>query len=58
MAMWFNFRCYNLNLGLTTKARVYKGVGQEWAQESYFMLSRVQENVREWSPTLPSKLPL
>jgi hypothetical protein len=29
MAMWFNFRCYNLNLGLTTKARVYKGVGQE-----------------------------
>jgi hypothetical protein len=27
-------------------------------QESHFMMSRVWENVKEWTPTLPSELPL
>jgi hypothetical protein len=39
--------CRNPNLGLTTKARACEGVGQEWARESHFMLSGVQESVRE-----------
>jgi hypothetical protein len=47
-----------INLGFTTKTRACKGAGQEWAQESHFMLSGVQEYVREWTPTLPSELPL
>jgi hypothetical protein len=49
--------CHNPNLGLTTKARAYKGVGQEWAHESHFMLPGMQESVREWTPTLPSGSP-
>ncbi len=53
-----NKYCHNLSFGLATKARVYKGAGQEWAQESHFMLPGVQESVREWTPTLPSELSL
>jgi len=33
----YNYLCCNLNLGLATKARAYKGVGQEEAWESHFM---------------------
>jgi hypothetical protein len=50
-----NYR--NSNLGLATKTRVCKGVGQEWARESHFMLPKVQKNVREWTLTLPNELP-
>jgi hypothetical protein len=48
----------NPSLGLTTKARVCKGAGQEWAYESHFMLMGVQESVREWTPTLPKWAPI
>jgi hypothetical protein len=50
--------CRNPNLGLVTKARACKGVGQEWAQELHFMFQGVQESVREWTPTLLNELPL
>ncbi len=49
--------CYNPSLGLTTKARACKGAGQKKAQESHFILLGMQENVREWTPTLPNELP-
>jgi hypothetical protein len=51
-------KCCNLSLGLTTKARACKNVGQEWAWESHFMFLGVQESVREWTPTFPNELPL
>jgi hypothetical protein len=54
---WCLHSCRNLNVGLPTKARAYKGAGQDWAQESCFMLPRVQKNVKEWTFTLPSELP-
>jgi hypothetical protein len=44
--------CYNSNLGLV------KVQAKSEAQESHFMLSGVWENVREWTSTLPSELPL
>jgi hypothetical protein len=50
--------CHNPNLGLVTKAKACKGVGQEWARESHFMLPRVQESGREWTSTLLNELPL
>jgi hypothetical protein len=50
--------CRNPSFGLTTKARARKGASQEWAWESHFMLSRVQNKAREWTPALPSELPL
>jgi hypothetical protein len=53
-----NIKCRNLSLGLATKARTWKGAGQELAWESHFMLLGVQESVRDWIPTLPSELPL
>jgi len=40
-------KCRNLNLGLTTKARSCKVVGQEEVRESCRMFSEVQESVRE-----------
>jgi len=51
-------RCRNPNLGLTTKAKVCGGAGQKWRWESHFMLLGVWENVKEWTPTLPSELTL
>jgi hypothetical protein len=53
-----NYFCCNLNLGLATKARACKGVGQEEARESHFMLLGAQKSVRECTLTLPSELPL
>jgi len=41
-----------------TKARAYKGAGQEEAWESHFMFLGAQESVRECTFTLPSELPL
>ncbi len=43
--------CCNPNLGLATKARVYKVAGQEGSQESHNILSGVWEGVREWTLT-------
>jgi hypothetical protein len=43
--------CHNPNLGFTTKAKACKGAGEEWVRESHFMLSGVQESVREWTPS-------
>jgi hypothetical protein len=40
--------CRNLSLRLAIKVKACKGAGQEWARKSHFMLSRVQESVREW----------
>jgi hypothetical protein len=60
-AMFFLYKhgkCHNPNFRLATKARACKSAGQEWAQELHFMLMGVQESVREWTPTLPSELPL
>jgi hypothetical protein len=49
--------CHNPSLGITTKARVCKGAGQEEAQESHLMFLGVKENVREQTLTFPSELP-
>jgi hypothetical protein len=54
--LWEMNLCRNPNLRLATKARVCKGVGQDWAQESHIMFPGVQESVKEWTPTLPSEL--
>jgi hypothetical protein len=47
-----------LDLGL----RLRLGLTRVWAKnevrESHFMLLGVQKSVREWTPTLPSELPL
>jgi hypothetical protein len=40
-------KCHNPSLGLATKARAYKVVGQEQARESHFMFSGVQKCVRD-----------
>jgi len=53
-----NTKSYNPSLGLATKAKACKGASQEWARESHFMLSCVQESGREWTFTLPNELPL
>jgi hypothetical protein len=39
--MTFLIVCRNLSLGLATKARACKVAGQEWAQESHFMIPGV-----------------
>jgi hypothetical protein len=51
-------KCRNLNFGLATKVRACKGAGQGWSPRVTFMFSGMQENVREWTPTLPSEVPL
>jgi hypothetical protein len=50
--MGFFTHYHNPNLRLVTKARACKGAGQKWAHESHFMVSGMQESVREWTPTL------
>jgi hypothetical protein len=47
----YAYHCRNPNLGLATKAKACEGVGQVWRLGMW-------ENVREWTPTLPSELPL
>jgi hypothetical protein len=47
----------NPSLGLATKARVYKGAGQDWARESHIMFPEVQKSVKKWTLTLPSEFP-
>jgi hypothetical protein len=53
----FQYFCCNLSFRLTTKTKACKGVGQEWARESHFMLLGVQKSVKEWTLTLPNELP-
>jgi hypothetical protein len=50
--------CRNPSLGLSTKVGAYKSAGQKWTRESYVMLPRMQESVKEWIPTLPNELSL
>ncbi len=47
LLMGLHNRCRNLSFGLVTKARVYKGAGQEGSQESHLMLPGMQKSVRE-----------
>jgi len=42
-----NILCHNPSLGFVIKVRVCKGVSQDWARESHFMLLEVQKSVRE-----------
>jgi hypothetical protein len=53
-----NMDCYNPSLGLTTKARGYKVVGQEEDPEVTSLAPGSAKGVREWTLTLPSELPL
>jgi hypothetical protein len=47
-----------LALGSWPRQGLVKVWAKYEAQESHFMLPRVQENVREWTLTFPSELPL
>jgi hypothetical protein len=61
----FQHYCHNLSLVLTTKAKAYKGVGQEWTPKITF---HVPKNVGEcegmnlhtpkWTPTLGVGVPM
>jgi len=45
-----------LTLGSQPKQRFAKVQAKNEAWESHFMLSKMQESVREWTPTLPNEL--
>jgi hypothetical protein len=47
-----------LTLGLWPRQGLAKVWAKSEAQESHFMYSRMWENVKEWTSTLPSELPL
>jgi len=47
-----------LALGSRPRQGLAKVRAKSEAQESHFMLPGVWECVREWTPTLPSELPL
>ncbi len=47
-----------LALGSQPKRGLAKVQAKNEAQESHFMIPGMWENVREWTPTLPSELPL
>ncbi len=47
-----------LALGLWPRQGLAKVRAKNEAQESHFMLSRVWESVKEWTPTLPSEFSL
>jgi hypothetical protein len=49
--------CCNPNLGLPTKARGCKVVGQEKDLRVTSHVPRIAKSVREWTLTLPSELP-
>jgi hypothetical protein len=56
--------CRNLNLGLATKARAYKGAGQEWnpivafhALESLGKCEGNEPHIPKWAPTLGIGVP-
>ncbi len=48
---------HNPSLGFATKARVCEGASQEWSPGVTFMLPRMWESVREWTPTFPNEFP-
>jgi hypothetical protein len=50
--------CHDLNFGLVTKAKAWKGVGRQCNLGVTFTLLEVQKNVKEWAHTFPSGLPL
>jgi len=50
--------CRNCSFAFATKARACKVTSQEGSRGSHFMLSGVQESVREWTFTLPRQFPL
>jgi hypothetical protein len=52
--LW-NYR--NPNLGLTTKARACKGVGQEWIPKVTFHAPKSVGKCEEWTSTLPKWAP-
>jgi len=47
-----------VTLGSRLKQGLVKVQAKSEARESHFMISRTWESVREWTPTLPSELPL
>jgi hypothetical protein len=51
-------KCYNPNLGLVTKVRVCKGAGQMGRPIVTFHAPGGVGECEEWTPTLPSELPL
>jgi hypothetical protein len=53
----FYFQCHNPSLGLVTKARAWKGVGQKCNLRITFTFLKVWENVRDWAHTLIGWLP-
>jgi len=53
-----SFLCHNPSLGLTTKVRAWKGADQKCNLGVAFTLLRVWEDVKQWTHTLPSGLPL
>jgi hypothetical protein len=54
VATWHMF-CHNLNLGLVTKAKVDKGVGQEWSLGVTSHAPRSVGKCEGMNPTLPSE---
>jgi hypothetical protein len=50
--------CHNLSLGLMTKARGCEGAGQDWSLGITFHVLRNVGELREWTPTLQSELPI
>ncbi len=54
----YGYNVATISFGLLTKARVCEGVGQVWRLGVTFHAPGMWESVREWTPTLPSELPL
>jgi hypothetical protein len=57
MATRWHHKCCNLNLGLATKARGYKGAGQEEDSRVTSHAPGSAKSVRESTFTFPSELP-
>jgi len=49
--------CHNLNFGLVTKTRAWKGVGRKYSPGVTFTFPGVWESLKEWTYTLPNGLP-
>jgi hypothetical protein len=54
----YQHNCFNPSLGLATKVRAYKVVGQEGSPGVASHDHGSARSVREWTLTLPSELPL
>jgi hypothetical protein len=53
-----NNKCRNPNLGLTTKVRAYKGVGQKWSPGITFHAPRSVEECEGMNPHTPKWAPI